>query len=79
MKQGACFLNIGGDGDEVLGDEVREFGVVVGFGLQPNATTSSGCSAEVDEQGLVLGFRAGERAVQIFRPFQWHEFLPVRD
>jgi hypothetical protein len=76
MKQGACFLDVGRDCDEVLGDEIGEFRVVVGFGLQPNATTSGGCSAEVDEQGLVLGFRAGERAVQIFGPFQWHEFLP---
>jgi len=48
---------------------------VVGFGLQQNATDSSGRGAEVDEQRLVLGLSAGERAVQVFRPFQGHELL----
>ena len=49
MEQRAGFLDVGVDGDEMVGDEGREAGVMVGFGLQPNATGSGGRSAEVDQ------------------------------
>jgi hypothetical protein len=78
VEERAGFLDVSGDGDEVVVDERGEFGVVVGFGLQPNASLSSGRGAEVEEQRFVLGLGACQCAVHIFRPFEWHGCLRER-
>ena len=48
-------------------------GVVrVRFGLQPNASTSRGSGAKVDQQRFVLRFRFSERRIGIFVPIDSH-------
>jgi hypothetical protein len=48
------FLDVRCDRKEILIDEGRDFIVGVGFGLQPNARTSTRSSAEVEQQRLLV-------------------------
>ena len=78
VEERAGILDVRGDWNEVLIDERGELGVGVRFGLQPNATASSGSSAEIEEYRFVLGLCARLCAVKVFDPFHCHECLPRR-
>jgi hypothetical protein len=55
MEVDRVFLDVGFNRKEILIDKSRGFIVGIRFGLQPNASTSSRRSAEVEQQGLLVG------------------------
>jgi hypothetical protein len=64
--------------DEVLIYELRDFFIFVGLGLQPSASASARCGAEVNKDRLVLFLRRGKGLVSVSDPVYGHDVgLPV--
>jgi hypothetical protein len=61
-------------GNEILVDELRGDGIVVGFGIQPSTGTSSRRSAEVEQNRLVFLFRKEQRLIDVLAPIHGHGF-----
>jgi hypothetical protein len=72
MEVDGVFLDVRFDRKEAFIDEGRDFIVGIGFGLQPNARASSGSSAEVEQQGLLVGLCLSECRISIFIPLNSH-------
>jgi hypothetical protein len=72
MEVDGMFLDVRFDRKEILIDEGRDFIVGIGFGLQPNARTSSRCSAEVEQQGLLVSLCLSESHINVFVPLNSH-------
>jgi hypothetical protein len=72
MEVDRVFLYVGFDRKEILIDEGRDFSIGIGFGLQPNARTSSRSSAEVEQQGLLVSLCLSECRIDIFVPLNSH-------
>ncbi len=72
MEIRGVLFDVGLKWDEVVIDKRGGLFVVVRFGLQPSACTSSRSGAEIDEYWLVLVFCLSKCAVSIFDPFDFH-------
>ena len=72
MEIGRVFLDVRFNRKESLIDEVRDFIVGIGFGLQPNARASSRSSAEVEQQGLLVSLCLSECSINVFVPLNSH-------
>ena len=66
------FLDVRFYRKEILMDEGRDLIVGVGFGLQPNARSSSRSSAEVEQQGLLVSLCLSECSINVFVPLNSH-------
>ena len=74
MEVGGVFFDVRRKGQKILVDESRNFIISIGLGLQPSASASSRCGAEINQQGLLGGFGFGQSLVSIFLPFDSHTF-----
>ncbi len=72
MEVDGVFLDVCFDRKEILIDEGRDFIVGIGFGLQPNTCASSRSSAEVEQQGLLVGLCLSECRINVFVPLNCH-------
>jgi hypothetical protein len=72
MEVNGVFLDVRCDRKEILINEVRDFIVSIGFGLQPNARASSRSRAEVEQQGLLVSLRLSECHIDVFVPLNSH-------
>jgi hypothetical protein len=72
MEVDGMFLDVRFDRNEILIDEVRDFIVGIGFGLQPNARASNRCSAEVEQQGFLVSLCLSECRINVFVPLNSH-------
>jgi len=62
------FLDVRFHWYEILVDEGSDFIVREGFGLQPNATSSTRCGTEIEQHQPVLSLCVGNRSVCIIVP-----------
>ena len=76
MKVNGMFFDVCLDSHKIIIDERCGCIIRVGFGLQPNASTSGRSGAEVDQQRLVVRFRLGERCISVYAPFDSHLLIP---
>jgi hypothetical protein len=72
MEVDGVFLDVCCYGKEILIDEIRDFVVGIGFGLQPNARASNRSSAEVEKQGLLISLCLSDCRVKVFVPLNSH-------
>lgn len=72
MEVCGVFFDVSFEWDEVLVDEVTNFLVRIGLGLQPSAGASGGSCAEINEDRLVGLLRLGQRCVRVFIPVDCH-------
>ena len=72
MEIDRVFLYVGFDRKESLIDEIRDFSIGIGFGLQPNARASSRRGAEVEQQGLLVSLCLSECRIHVFVPLNSH-------
>jgi hypothetical protein len=72
MEVDGVFLDVCFDRQEILIDEGRDFIVGIGYGLQPNARSSSRSSAEVEQQGLLVSLCLSECRINVFVPLNSH-------
>jgi hypothetical protein len=72
MEVDGVFLDVCFDRQEILINEGRDFIIGIGFGLQPNARTSSRRSAEVEQQGLLVSLSLSECSINVFGPLNSH-------
>jgi hypothetical protein len=75
VEVGGVFFDMRLKGQKILVDEVGNFPVSIGLGLQPSASASSRGGAEINKQRLLRRFRFGQRRVGILFPFDCH--IPV--
>jgi hypothetical protein len=75
MEVDGMFLDVRFDRKEIFIDEGRDFIVGIGFGLQPNARTSSRSSAEVEQQGLLVSLCLSECRIKVFVPLNHFQSL----
>lgn len=68
VEDGTFLLDVEGKRDEGLVDVVGYFRVAVGFGFQPNTTSSGGSGGEIEQRGLVRLSGFGESGVQVVFP-----------
>jgi hypothetical protein len=79
MEVDGVFLDVRFYRKEILIDEGRDFTVGIGFGLQPNTCASSWSSAEVEQQGLLVGLCLSECGINVLVPLNSHFSDPPLD
>jgi hypothetical protein len=68
VEDGTLFLDVEGKRNEVLVDVIRYFRIIVGFGFQPNASSSRRSGGEIEKHGLIGLLCLTESGVQIVFP-----------
>jgi hypothetical protein len=68
MENWALLLDVEGERNEVLVDVIGYFRITVGFGFQPNASSSRRSGGEVEQHGLIGLFRLAESGIQVVFP-----------